>query len=336
MIKMSRIGAGIRERKMKMKKTKERSKAQLTPLGRLARNLKRDWQLLVLIAFPVAYFIIFKYVPMAGLNIAFRNYKVGGQLFPVRGLNDWQGFRWFKEFFESPFSWRVIRNTLILSAEQLLVTFPAPIILALLFNEIRHVRVKGFVQTVSYLPHFISVAVVVGIIYNIFSVNAGLVNEIRARMGYEAIDFLQKAQYFRPLYVGSSLWQTAGFSSIIYAAAIAGVDQSLYEAAYIDGSTRFKNVFYITLPSIAPTIITMLILAIGRLMAVGYEKVLLMYTPATYEVADIISTWVYRTGITNGKFSLAAAVDLFNSMINITLLVMANQLSKKLTDTSIF
>lgn len=304
------------------------------PIRRLWANVKRDRAYLIMCAIPIAYFIIFKYIPMLGLNIAFREYYIGDSIFNI--FEKFVGFKWFEKFFSSPFAWRVIKNTIILSSGVLLVLFPLPILLALLFNEVRNATFRGAAQTISYMPHFLSVAIVVGIMTNMFSVNGGIVNDLLNRFGVESIDFMQSARWFRTMYIGSSLWMQIGFNSILFSAAIAGVDQELYEAARIDGSTRFKNIIYITLPSISPTIITVLILRLGQIMSIGYEKVLLMYAPVNYSVSDIISTYVYRTGIVDGLFSYASAVDLFNSCVNVCMLLLANYLNKKLFESSIF
>ena len=316
---------------------KKRASLEGASLGRGKRFrsvLRRDGALYLMAAIPVLYFIIFKYVPMLGLNIAFRDFKVGSDLLAFG--EDFVGLQWFKEFFGSPFASRVITNTVVLSLLNLLITFPLPILLALAFNEIRRPHLRGFCQTVSYLPYFMSVAVVVSIMTNMFSVNSGIVNELLGRIGIGPIDFMQSNDWFRQMYIGSTLWTTMGFNSIIFASAIASVDTSLYEAAFVDGSTRFKNILYVTLPCIAPTIIMMLLLRMGQIMTVGYEKILLMYNSQNMQVADVISTYVYRNGIQQGKFGYAAAVDLFNSVINIIMLVSTNYISRKRTGTSIF
>ncbi len=300
---------------------------------RLWHCVKRDRAYLLMVLVPLLYFILFKYAPMLGLNIAFRDYKVGDDLFAF--THRFVGLQWFRDFFSSPFAERVVRNTVLISVTSLLVTFPAPILLALTFNELHGKHLRGVCQTVSYMPHFLSTAVVVGIMTNMFSINGGVINDFLNQMGFSSIDFMQSNRWFRTMYVGSGLWANVGFSSIIYAAAIAGVDPTLYEAAYVDGSSRFKNILYITLPCILPTVITMLLLRMGQLMSVGYEKILLMYNPLNMENADVISTYVYRNGITQMKYGFATAVDLFNSVINVCLLLTSNFVTKKMTDMSI-
>ena len=296
-------------------------------------NVKRDYAFLVMMIVPIAFFVIFCYAPMYGIIIAIQDFKIGSSFF---ANVKWVGLRWFQEFFGSPFSSRVIINTLLLNALSIVFVFPMPIFLAILFNEVKNQRLKGFAQTASYLPYFLSVTVVVGIMTNFLSVNDGLINEVIKRSGNEAINFMQRASWFRFLYIVSEAWQTVGFSSIVYLAAIAGISPTLFEAAYVDGSSRLKNIRYITLPSIMPTIIIILILRLGSLMSVGFEKILLMYSQTTYETADVISTFVYRNGITNRRFSYATAVGFFNSVVNIAVLLTANITCRIFTETSLW
>ena len=295
--------------------------------------VKRDYAYLVMMAIPAAYFIIFHYVPMYGVIIAFQDYKIGSDFFAGA---KWVGFRWFIEFFNSPLTIRVFWNTVILSVQSIVILFPLPIILALVFNEVKNRYIKGFAQTASYMPYFISIAVVVGILYNFLSINGGIINQLLASMGIEPINFMDKPSWFRPLYIITEAWQGVGFSSIIYIAAIAGISPTLYEAANVDGSTRLKNIMYITIPSIIPTIVILFILRLGSIMSVGFEKVLLMQKPITYETSDVISTLVYRSGLQSQRFSYATAIDLFNSMINIAMLLIANYISKKVSETSLW
>jgi putative aldouronate transport system permease protein len=300
-------------------------------LNRLKKDLVRN-KLIYLILLPVvAYYVIFHYVPMYGAQIAFKQFS------PAKGIlaSDWVGFVHFKQFFSSFYFWRVLKNTLLISFYELIFGFPAPILLALLLNEVRVRFFKRAVQTITYIPHFISVVIVVGMTVDFFSLN-GLVNQLLGMFGVEPLKFFNSSDYFRFLFVGSGIWQGVGWGSIIYLAAIAGIDPSLYEAARVDGANRFKQIRHITLPGIAPTIIILFILTIGHFMSVGAEKIILLYNPAMYETADTISTFVYRKGLLESNYSFSAAVGLFNSVINFILLIITNRLSSSLTDTKLW
>lgn len=301
--------------------------------GRLfGRRIKRDRLLLLMVALPVIYFFVFHYLPMYGVLIAFKNYS------PTRGIfgSPWVGLKYFRQFFNSAFFWRLLRNTFVLSFYNLLFGFPLPIVFALLLNEVRHPKYKKVVQTVSYLPYFVSLVVVVGLMVNLFAADSGLVNNARAAMGLDRIPFMSDASKFRSLYVGSEVWQKFGWNSIIYIAAITGISPELYEAASIDGANRMQRVWHVTLPGIQTTMIILLILSLGNLMSVGYEKIILMYSPATYETSDVISTYVYRRGLNDAEYSFGAAVGLFNSAVNLTLLLMVNGISRKVSDVALF
>jgi putative aldouronate transport system permease protein len=287
---------------------------------------------IILMALPVlAYYLIFHYGPMYGILIAFKNYS------PVKGImgSTWVGLKHFKDFFNSYYAWRVIRNTLLLNFYQLIFGFPAPIILALLLNEIKNNVFKKTVQTVTYLPHFISMVVICGMIVD-FTAKNGLINDIVTLFGGERVSYLLKPEWFRTVYIASGIWQGIGWGSIIYLAALSGIDQELYEASAIDGSNRWHQLIHITLPSIAPTIIILLILNIGRMMSEGAEKVILLYNPNTYETADLISSFVYRRGLVESNYSFSSAVGLFNSVVNLILLGSANYISKKVNETSLW
>lgn len=279
----------------------------------------------------LVYFILFSYKPMYGALIAFKNYK------PTLGFakSEWVGFDQFIRYFKSPFFVRTFKNTLVLSFELLLFGFPAPIILALLINEVHNKPFKKTVQTLTYLPHFISMIVVVGMITD-FSLSTGLFNDIIVFFGGERSPLLQNPDLYRTIYIVSDIWQQVGWGSIIYLAALSGVQEQLYDAAAIDGANRFQKLWNVTLPGIMPTIITMLILRIGQLMSIGYEKTILLYNASTYETADIISSYVYRVGILEQNWSYSTAIGLLNSVINLILLVLANRLSKKFADTSLW
>ena len=277
------------------------------------------------------YYIIFKYVPLYGLQIAFRDYKI------TKGIWDsaWVGFEHFQTFFEGLYFWRLIGNTLIISLYEVVFAFPAPILFALLLNKLTNEGFKKIVQTITYLPHFISTVVICGLLVQ-FCSKDGLINQLIAFFGSEPTDLLMHKEYFRTIYIASGIWSGFGWGSIIYLSALAGVDQEQYEAAYIDGAKRLQRMFYITLPGIMPTIIIQLIMKLGGLMSVGSEKILLLYNGLTYEVADVISTYIYRMGLIEHNYSFSTAVGLFNSVINIILLVSANTLSRRYSETSLW
>lgn len=281
----------------------------------------------------VIYFILFEYKPMYGAIIAFKDFN------PFRGIWDspWVGFKHFERFFESYYFWRLLRNTFLMSFYSLIIIFPASIGFALLLNELRVKAFKSVVQTISYLPHFISLIVICGMIID-FTKPTGIINSLLMNIGLvnEPITFLILPEWFRTLYVGSGLWQSIGWNSIIYLAALSGINPSLYEAAVVDGAGRFKQLIHITLPGILPTVMILFILNIGTLLNVGWDKIILLYNPATYETADVISTFVYRRGIMEADYSFSAAVGLFNSIINFTLLVVANRISRKTTESSLW
>lgn len=299
---------------------------------------KSQWKLnipyLVLLIIPVTMFLLFAYWPMFGLSMAFQNFKVGQPFFGP--TTQWVGLKWFKMLFKNPMFPRLIKNTLALSLLDLFISFPISIFLALMLNEVRNNKFRHTASNISLLPYFVSTVVIVGIMKNMLSIDSGLVNTIRGNQGLPAIDFMGNAKWFRPLYIISNVWKHSGFDAIVFTAAISGIDPQLYEAASIDGSTRLKNVFLITLPVILPTIMIMFILRVGGLLTVGYEKVILMYSPSIYDTADILSTYSYRAGIVDGKTSLATAIGLFNAVCNLILLLIANTTSKKLSDTSLF
>ena len=288
---------------------------------------------LVMLIIPVAFYLVFQYWPMFGFTMAFQDYKAGA---PFLGPNTkWVGFKWFIRLFQNPMFPRLVRNTLVLSCLNLLISFPLSIAMALLLNEIRVHWIRKFTANVSLLPYFISTVVIIGIITNMFSVDKGIINNILTSLGKDKIDFMGSSDWFRTMYIGSDVWAATGFNAVVFTAAISGIDPTLYEAAALDGSTRFKNIFKITLPCIMPTIAIMLILRVGSLMSVGYEKIILMYTPGTYEVADVLNTYAYRAGILDGKISLSTAIGLFNSVCNMILLASANWLSKKFSGNGI-
>lgn len=300
---------------------------------RLLKDIKKNKIVYLLGFLCLSYYVIFCYLPMGGVLIAFKNFRPARGIFGSAWADPW--YKYFEQFFGGYYFGRLLRNTLLLSVYDLIFGFPAPILLALLLNELRSNKYKRIVQTASYLPHFISTVVICGIILDFFS-GDGLVNQIVISMGGERILFMQDPKYFRTIYVGSGIWQGVGYGSIIYLSALGGVDMELHDAAAIDGCNRFQRVWHVTLPGILPTIVIMLILRIGSLLGVGYEKIILLYNESVYETADIISSFVYRYGMQKGNYSYATAVGLFNSVFNFLLLVGVNALSRRVNETSLW
>jgi putative aldouronate transport system permease protein len=297
----------------------------------LVADFKRN-RTLYLMAVPVlAYYIIFHYVPIYGASIAFKDFS------PGKGIwgSPWIGFEHFRGFFDSYYFWKILRNTILLNVFQLIWAFPAPIVFALLINEIRNIVFKKTVQTVTYMPHFISTVVICGLIKD-FCATDGLISNILALFGIEPSNLLIRPELFRTIYISSDLWKNLGWGSIIYLVALAGISQELYEAAIIEGAGRWKQTLHITIPGISPTIIILLILRIGQMMTVGFEKIILLYNPLTYETADVISSFVYRKGIIDINYSYASAVGLFNSAVNFMLLILANRISKRFSETHLW
>ncbi|WP_433606305.1 ABC transporter permease [Dactylosporangium sp. CA-139114] len=297
----------------------------------MIRALRRDWQLYSLAVVPLAFFVVFRYLPMAGNVIAFRRYKPGGDLFGER----WVGLHYFAMFWDDPTFWHVFTNTLVIGALTLAFTFPLPIVLALLLNEVRTRWLKRLVQTVSYLPHFMSIVVVAGLVFQLLALNGAVNAGIRA-LGGSPIAFLQEPGWFRGIYVSSEIWQTVGWGTILYLAALTTIDQELYEAARIDGAGRWRQTWHVTLPGIRPTMMTLLILNVGTFMAVGFEKILLLYNPLTFPTADVVSTYLYRVGVVSGSFSYAAAIGLFESVIGLALVLTTNLISRRTVGTSLW
>ena len=296
-------------------------------------HFQRYWQLYAMLLLPVIYFVIFKYVPMIGNILAFRRYRPG--LGPYG--TEWAGLRYFERFLGDRAFWQAFSNTLILSLLNLLVNFPIPIIFAVMLNEVRHLRFKKLVQTVSYMPRFISTVVVIAIMGELLSPSTGLVNNfLHDAFGITPIYFMNEPQYFRALYVLTDTWQFTGWTAIIYLAAITGISSDLFEAATIDGATRLQQIIYVTIPSILPTIMVMFIMSVGRLLSLGFEKVLLMYTPSNSSVSDIIDTLVYRTGLANQNYSYATAIGLFSGVIGVVLVSLSNFISRKTTGDGIY
>lgn len=295
--------------------------------------LRRNWQYYAMMLVPVIYYLVFRYVPMAGNIIAFRRYRAGHSIFG----DEWSGLKYFRQFVGDLTFWRAFRNTLVLNISYLVFRFPLTLIFALLLNEIRMYNVKKFVQTVSYLPHFISMIIVTGMIRELVSMN-GPINQFLRMFGMEPISFISSPEWFTPIFVISGVWQNLGWGTILYLAAMSGIDPSLYEAAEVDGANHFQRVWHVTIPCIMPTIATLLILDFGGLVGSGgaFEKVFLLYNPMTYEKADIISTFVFRMGLGSGNYSYATAVGLFEGLLNLFLLTIANKVSKKVSGASLW
>ena len=313
-------------------KTTAHAKRQRTEWKKL---LKRDRYLIIMMIPVIIYYVVFCYFPMTGLYMAFTQYRIGSGLAGIF-TSDFVGLKWFKQFFDSVYTWRLVKNTFLLSFYSLIWGFPIPILFALAVTQVRAQRVQKTVQVLTYLPYFISTVVVCGMINNFLSPSSGIINQILNMFGIESINFLGLPSWFRTIYVASGSWQTFGFNSIIFVAAIKGISPSLYEAMRVDGANKRQLIWHLVLPSIKPTIILLLIMTLGSMMSVGFEKVYLLYNPAVYDTADVIQTYVYRQGIQSNNYSYAAAVGLFNSVINFTIVFLANKLSRKITDTSIW
>lgn len=296
------------------------------------RMMKKNWQLYLIILPSLLYLLIFKYVPMAGVQIAFKNYIV------TKGIwgSDWIGFKHFIDFFRLPIFWRIIKNTALLSLYSLVVGFPAPIILALALNELRNGVFKRAVQLVTFAPYFISTVIMVSIIMLFLSPQLGFVHLLADKFGFPADNIMSKPEYFKTVYVLSDVWQFTGYASVIYIAALAGVDPHLYEAAKVDGASRFQRMIHIDLPSLMPTAVILLILNAGQIMNVGFEKVYLMQNAINVGASEVISTYVYKMGLVGANFSFSAAVGLFNAVVNLLLLIVVNYVARKNSETSLW
>ena len=297
----------------------------------LFKDLASNYVLYLFLLPALFFYTAFCYKPMYGAIIAFKDFNAKSGILG----SPWVGFQHFSTFFKDPYFIRVLYNTLKISVTSILFGFPAPIIFALLLNEISNSKLKRSIQTISYMPYFISLVVVCGLIKQ-FTLDSGIINDMLAAFGSERITMLLQPSYFVPLYVISDIWQGMGWGSIIYLAALSGINQDLYEAAVIDGANRWKQTLHVTLPGIMPTIIIMLILRLGNIMSVGYEKIILLYNPVIYETADVISSYVFRKGILEANYSFSTAIGLFNSAINCGILLLSNYLSRKFTETSLW
>ncbi|MDN6161536.1 MAG: ABC transporter permease subunit [Atopostipes sp.] len=290
-----------------------------------------SWQLYLMILPLVAFFVVFHYFPMYGVQIAFKDFK------PALGIwgSPWVGLKHFKRFFEMHYAGRLIWNTLSLSLYSLVAGFPMPIILALAFNEIKDGKYKKFVQTVTYAPNFISTVVIVGMVITFLSPSTGIINHALELIGLESQHFMEDPRWFRHIYVLSGIWQTTGWGTIIYLAALSGVDSQLHEAAMIDGASRLQRLWYVNIPVLIPTMTIILIMNFGQVMSVGFEKAFLMQNPLNMATSDIIATFTYRTGLLEGQYSYSAAIGLLNSVVNMILLLTVNKISSKMSDTSL-
>ena len=298
-----------------------------------SNSIKKNMPFYIMFIPVFIYFVVFRYVPLLlSLIISIQKYQ------PAKGIfnSKWVGLDYYRQFIDSVFFWRLLRNTLGINFLQLTIGFAAPVILALLLNEVGRMRYKKLVQTVTYLPNFISSVVVVGMVVTFLSPSTGLINNVLAHLRLERVNFLTEPSYFWGIYTIMTIWQTAGYSAIIYLASLTGISSELYEAARIDGAGRWAQLFHITLPGLTPTIVLLFLMKIGRVLDVGYETIVLMYNPSIYSTADVIGTYVYRRGILNGEYSFASAVGFFQSVIGLILVLFANLAAKKTSETSLW
>lgn len=303
----------------------KKSKIQLT-----VEHIQKYWILYLMMIPATVLLILFTYGPMYGIIMAFQDFTV----FKGYTGSPFVGLKHFQRLFSDPLFYRLFKNTFMVGVLDFLFSFPAPLIFALILNEVRKVRFKSVVQSISYLPHFIPLVVMVGIIFELFG-SYGIINSLLSSLGIEPISFFTKSEWFLPLYIGSGVWKTIGWGSIIYMGALTNIDSTLYEAADMDGANRWHKMWHVTLPSLRPTVVTLFILNAGGIMQVGFEKVFLMSSPATYEVSDVLSTYVYRQGILNSDFSYSAAVGLFNNIVALLFVLLANKIAKKLGEEGI-
>lgn len=294
--------------------------------------LRRDGLLYLLLVLPIAFFVVFHYLPIYGLSLAFKQWVPGGTMFGGR----WRGLYYFSSFLTDPIFWRAFRNTISLSFLNLIFGFPLPIIFALLLEEVHNVRFKRTVQTVSYLPRFVSLVVVIGLAKDFLSPTNGFVAMVFAYLGLEPVHFLAEPGWFRPIYIGTEIWQWTGWQAIIYIAALANVDVELYESSALDGASRFQQALHVSLPQMMPAITIILLLRVGHILAVGFEKVLLLDNPLIRDASDIIQTYVFRMGILGGHFSFSTAVGLFDAVIGLLLILTANWFARKFAETSLW
>lgn len=301
-------------------------------LNKIKKIIRRDWQLYLLCIPALIYVFIFCYGPMYGVQIAFRDYTAKGG---ITG-SDWVGLKHFARFVGGPNFVKLLKNTITLGVYNLLAGFPIPIFVALLMNQCRSMKFRKVVQTVLYAPHFISMVVLVGMIELIFSPSSGVVNHALNAMGIESVYFMGRSDLFQDMYVWSGIWQNTGWGTIIYMAALTSINPELYEAAKVDGATKYNMIWYIDIPSIKPTVITLLIMNLGKFMSTGFQKAFLMQNALNAEVSEIIATYVYKVGLQGAQFSYSTAISLFDTVINIILILTANKISKKVTEVGLF
>lgn len=301
------------------------AKPKLSLGARIRRDIQKNWTLYLLFLPVLIYFLVFKYAPMFGLSISFMDYK------PARGFtgSKWVGLKHFESFFTDPYFFRLLRNTVTISLSTLVFSFPSAILLALLINELRSRKLSRTVQTISYIPHFISTVVICGIVHKLFSRTGGVTMLICSLTGMQPTNMLLESSWFVPIYIITDIWQNMGWNSIVYLSALTAIDQELYEAARVDGANKWNQLIHITIPSLVPTIIIMFILKVGKMFDVGYEKIMLLYNPLTYETADVINTYVYRRGMEQSQWSYSAAVGFFNSVVCFVLVYFTNRISRK-------
>ena len=299
---------------------------------RLGANIKKRYQLYLFVLPAVLVIFIFKYIPMYGIVLAFKDFS------PFEGImgSEWVGFEHFIRFFRSYHALRTIRNTVLVSFYQIIAGFPVPVLFALVLNQISHARYKKLIQTVTYIPHFISTVVLVGMMFLFFSPRVGIYASLARILDQTPINVMAEADLFRHLYVLSGIWQNTGFASIIFLAALTAISQDLYEAATIDGASKWQKIIHIDIPSIMPTVVILLILRTGRMMNVGFEKVFLMQNSLNSSTSEVISTFVYKSGLLNAQYSYSTAIGLFNNIINFLLLVFVNRIAKKFSQTSLW
>ncbi len=314
-------------------KAKERDVSlKRKPFKKVMSQIYTDRQLYIMLIPFLLFYALFVYKPMWGLQVAFKDYNI----FKGMSGSDWVGFKNFQTVFGNPYFFRILKNTLLISFYSLVFSFPMPIILALLLNEVRNKKFKGIVQTFTYLPYFISAVVVCGMVTSFLSPSTGIVNIILDKLGFDKVYFLSKPQYFRTIFILQGIWQNTGYSSIVYIAALGGIDMELYDAAKVDGCGRWKQMLHVTLPGLLPTIVTLFIINVGNVLNVNYEKIILLYQPATYETADVINSYVYRLGIEQSNYGVSTAMGLFNSAVGFVLVYVANKMSNKINGTGLW
>lgn len=308
------------------------TKGSIKRKSKFAKRFRRDWDLFLLLLPGVIWYIMFAYKPMIGLRTAFYDYNI----FKGFSGSTFVGLDNFIQFISGADFTRTVTNTLMIAFWQLLICFPIPIILAIAITEMKNKFVSKLTQTATFLPYFISIVVVCGMTINFLSPSTGVINFLLVKLGFEPVYFMVKPEYFRGIYTTMTLWKTAGFSAIVYIAAIMGIDQQLYEAARVDGAGKWKQIKHVTIPGILPIVVVMLVLNIGKMVKVGFEAILLLYKPTTYATGDVIATYVYRTGINNGNYGLATAAGLFEAFVALVLVVLANKISKRISETSLW